>query len=92
MRTKVGGRKNSTRFMHTCEVIDYFDEKRNITAMARTTAYTAFAIIKLLNENRVERKGVVPPEILGMDKRLFEEIKHTLEGKNIKIKQEIKKI
>ncbi len=92
LRTKVSGRKNSRRFMHTCEVIDYFDEKRNITAMARTTAYTAFAIIKILSENRVERKGVVPPEILGMDKRLFEEIKHTLEGKNIKIKQEIKKI
>lgn len=92
LRTKVGGRKNSKRFMHTCEVIDYFDEKRNITAMARTTAYTAFAIIKLLSENRVERKGVVPPEILGMDKRLFEEIRRTLEGKNIKINQEIKEI
>ena len=92
LRTKVSGRKNSERFSHTCEVIDYFDEKRNITAMARTTAYTAFAIIKLLSENRVERKGVVPPEILGLDKRLFEEIRCTLEVKNIKIKQEIKKI
>lgn len=92
LRTKVSGRKNSKRFMHACEVVDYFDEKRNITAMARTTAYTAFAIIKLLSENRVERKGVVPPEILGMDKRLFEEIRRTLEGKNIKIKQEIKEI
>ena len=92
MRTKVSGKKNSTKFMHTCEMIDYFDEKRNITAMGRTTAYTAFAVIKLLHENEIERKGVIPPEILGMDKKIFEEIKHTLEEKNIKIKQRIERI
>ena len=92
MRTKVSGKKNSTKFMHTCEMIDYFDEKRNITAMGRTTAYTAFAVIKLLHENEIERKGVIPPEILGMDKKIFEEIKHTLEEKKIKIKQRIERI
>lgn len=92
MRTKVSGKKNSTKFMHTCEMIDYFDEKRNITAMGRTTAYTAFAVIKLLHENKIERKGVIPPEILGMDKKIFEKIKHTLEEKNIKIKQRIDRI
>ncbi len=45
MRIRVSGRRNSTRTSHTYEMIEYFDERRNITAMGRTTAYTAFAVI-----------------------------------------------
>jgi lysine 6-dehydrogenase len=92
MRIKVSGRKGSTKFLHTYEVIDYFDEKRNITAMGRSTAYTAFAVIKLMIENRINRKGVTPPEILGMDKKLFEEINHTLKEKDLEIKEKIEEI
>ena len=92
MRIKVSGRKNSTRFLHTYEMIDYFDDKKKITAMGRSTAYTAFAVIKLMIENKIDRKGVIPPEILGMDKKLSEEIEHILKEKNLKIKQKIEKI
>jgi len=91
MRIKVGGRKGSTKSLHTYEIIDYFDEKRKITAMGRTTAYTAFAVIKLMIENKIDKKGVIPPEILGMDKELFEEIEHILREKNLKIKEKIEK-
>jgi len=91
MRIKVDGRKDSTKTLHTYEVIDYFDEKRKITAMGRTTAYTAFAVIKLMVEDRIDKKGVIPPEILGMDRELFEEIENILKEKNLKIKEKIEK-
>jgi lysine 6-dehydrogenase len=91
MRIKVRGRKDSTKFLHTYEVVDYFDEHRNITAMGRSTAYTAFAVIKLMIENKIDRKGVIPPEILGMDKKLFEEIEHTLKEKGLDIKEKIER-
>ncbi len=91
LRIKVDGRKDATKILHTYEIIDYFDEKRNITAMGRTTAYTAFAIIKLMIENRIDKKGVIPPETLGMDKELFGEIKQILEEKNIRIKEKTEK-
>jgi lysine 6-dehydrogenase len=92
MRIKVSGRKGSAKFVHIYEVVDYFDEKRNITAMGRSTAYTAFAVIKLMIENRIGRKGVIPPEILGMDKKLCEEIEHTLKEKGLVIKEKIEKL
>jgi len=92
MRIKVGGKKGSTKFLHTYEIIDYFDEKRKITAMGRTTAYTAFAVIKLMVENKIDQKGVVPPEILGMNKELLEEIEHILGEKNLKINKKTKNI
>jgi len=92
MRIKVSGRKGSAKYLHTYEVIDYFDEQRNQTAMGRSTAYTAFAVIKLMIENRIDAKGVLPPEILGMDKNLFEDIDQTLKGKDIEIKENVEAI
>ena len=85
MRAIDTGRKASTRLQHTFEVVDYYDEKRNITAMGRTTAYTAFAIIKLLSENKIEQHGVIPPEILGMNTALFQEIETLLKERIIQI-------
>ena len=89
MRIKVTGRKESAKFIHSFEMIDHFDEKRNVTAMGRTTAYTALAVIKLLSESRIERKGVVPPEILGMNRELSREIECTLKERNIRFKEEV---
>ncbi len=92
MRIKVRGRKDSIQFLHTYELVDYFDEQRNITAMGRSTAFTAFAVIKLLIENRINKRGIIPPEILGMDKDLLEEIRRILKEKKIEFKEKIEKI
>jgi saccharopine dehydrogenase-like NADP-dependent oxidoreductase len=89
MRVKVSGKKGSSEILHNYEVIDYFDEQRKITAMGRTTAYTAFAVIKLLTENKINNRGIIPPEILGMDKKLFHEIRCTLKKRNLEIKEKI---
>jgi saccharopine dehydrogenase-like NADP-dependent oxidoreductase len=92
MRVIITGRKASTHLQHTFEVVDYFDEKRNITAMARTTAYTAFAVIKLLTENKIAEHGVIPPEILGMNHTLFHEIETLLKERNIHITKSLRQL
>jgi len=92
MRIKVSGKNRSKKILHTYEVIDFFDEQRNITAMGRSTAYTAFAVIKLVLENRINKKGIVPPEILGMNKEIFQEIQFTLKNKNLEIKGKVAEV
>jgi saccharopine dehydrogenase-like NADP-dependent oxidoreductase len=92
MRIEVSGKNRSTKILHTYEVVDYFDEQRNITAMGRSTAYTAFAVIKLVLENRINKKGIVPPEILGMNKEIFQEIQFTLKNKNLEIKGKVAEV
>jgi len=92
MRIEVTGRKESANFIHSFEMVDHFDEERNVTAMGRTTAYTALAVIKLLIENRIERKGVVPPEILGMDRELSREIECTLRERDIRVKEKVEEV
>ncbi len=92
MRIKVSGKTQSTNILHTYEVIDHFDEQRNITAMGRSTAYTAFAVIKLVMENKISKKGIVPPEILGMNKKIFQEIQRTLKNKNVEINGKVAEV
>ncbi|MCW4026195.1 MAG: hypothetical protein NWE76_01765 [Candidatus Bathyarchaeota archaeon] len=60
--------------------------------MGRTTAYTAFAVIKLLVEDRIGEKGVIPPEILGMDRELSKEIERTLKERDIKIEEKVEEV
>lgn len=92
MRIGVTGRKESARFIHSFEMTEHFDEKRRVTAMGRTTAYTAFAVIKLLVEDRIGEKGVIPPEILGMDRELSKEIERTLKERDIKIEEKVEEV
>jgi lysine 6-dehydrogenase len=87
MRISVSGRKDSAKILHNYEMIDYFDERKNITAMGRTTAYTAFAVVKLVIEKKIKQIGVVPPEILGMDKKIFAEIKQILKERDFEIRE-----
>ncbi len=65
------------------ELVDRGDDKH--TAMERTTGYSLaiFSYI-LLTENIL--KGIVPPEILGFDQKLFEKIISHLKEVNIKVK------
>ena len=53
------------------EMVDYYDEQRKITAMARTTGFTSAIIGKLLLEGKIPRSGLLFPEILGQDEGFF---------------------
>lgn len=67
-------------------LLDYCDAKQGVTAMARTTAYPASIVAQLLVKRRVEEKGVVPPENLGMRGEILEAFLNELEKRGVKIK------
>jgi saccharopine dehydrogenase-like NADP-dependent oxidoreductase len=66
MKIEVDGIKDGQGTRYTYHMLDLFDEEKQITAMARTTAYTASIIVELLLKGAIKEKGVVPPEKLGM--------------------------
>jgi len=86
MRVDVVGTKGEDEVQHTFELVDYYDEKKNITSMARTTGYTASIVAQLLAKGKIKERGVVPPEKLGMNKYLFEEILAELGKRGMHIK------
>lgn len=71
MLIEVVGLKNAKRIQLRYQMLDRFDRKHKITAMARTTAYTTSVVAQLVAKRVIAEKGVVPPEKLGMNKKVF---------------------
>jgi saccharopine dehydrogenase-like NADP-dependent oxidoreductase len=86
LEVRVAGVKGQKRMKYSYRLLDYCDAKQGVTAMARTTAYPASIVAQLLVKRRVEEKGVVPPENLGMRGEIFEAFLNELEKRGVKIK------
>jgi len=65
------------------DLVDNYDVKTNTTSMARTTGYTCTAAANLLLEDKYDRKGVIPPEVLGQDNVAFEYILKYLNDRGV---------
>ena len=62
-------------------MIDYYDEKNDITAMMRTTAYPVSIIAQMIEQSVIQKRGVFCPEEIVSCNIFFEE----LEKRNIHI-------
>lgn len=52
-------------------MLDRYDRERDVSSMARTTGYTATAVLRLLASGRFAGTGLLPPERLGADEACF---------------------
>jgi len=86
MKIEVDGINVGQETRYTYHMLDLFDEEKQITAMARTTAYTASIIVELLLKGIIKEKGVVPPEKLGMSE-VVADILNELKLKDIEIRE-----
>jgi len=72
MRVIVRGKKDGNERTFTYNLLDRYDRERRVTSMARTTGYAATAAVRLIRDGVFARKGVSPPEHLGMDAACFD--------------------
>ncbi|MDP8012134.1 MAG: saccharopine dehydrogenase C-terminal domain-containing protein [Thermoplasmata archaeon] len=68
-------------------VYDKYDKEKHMTSMSRMTGYTAAIISRIALEN--EFKGIMPPEKLGFDKKLYEKIKNEMKKRDIFLNETI---
>jgi saccharopine dehydrogenase-like NADP-dependent oxidoreductase len=87
MRIEVSGMKDGKRVNYAYHVLDRYDKKRRVTSMARTTAYTCSVVAQLLARKAMEDKGVVPPEKLGMNERLYKKFMNLMKKRRIAVKE-----
>jgi lysine 6-dehydrogenase len=66
-------------------LLDRYDEKNGITAMARTTAYPASIITQFMVQNLIEEKGVIPLESMGAKSWFFNTLLDELKKRKIRI-------
>jgi saccharopine dehydrogenase-like NADP-dependent oxidoreductase len=88
MKVEVTGVKNGKKKHFVYHLLDRFDEKRKVTAMARTTAYPASIAAQMILKKTLKLKGVVPVERVGMDGGLFEQMIAELEKRGVRISAE----
>jgi len=88
LKVEVSGIKEEREKSVAYHLLDYYDKKRGITAMARTTAFTASIIAQFLLKKMVKDKGVVPPEIIGKDEMLFQTFLKELDAREVRISEE----
>ena len=82
---EVEGERAGRRRVLTYRLVHRYDEAEGLTAMAKTTAYTASIVARLLLEGEIRRKGVVPPELLGMDEAVYRQIIEGLRADGIEV-------
>jgi saccharopine dehydrogenase-like NADP-dependent oxidoreductase len=80
------GMKNGKKVDVDYTMIDYYDEKNDITSMMRTTGYPTSIIAQMIENGTIKEHGVFGCEEIVPCSPFFRE----LEKRNIKIQKEIK--
>jgi saccharopine dehydrogenase-like NADP-dependent oxidoreductase len=55
--------------------------------MARTTAYSTSVAAQLIAKKIIKEKGVIPPEKLGMNEKLYSEFMSMMKRRGVVIKE-----
>ena len=87
MHVEIGGLKDDKRVTYSYHMLDRYDKKRKITAMARTTAYTTSSVAQLVAKKAIEEKGVIPPEKLGMNEKHYKKFVSMMKKRRIVVKE-----
>ena len=87
MQITVKGESGGEKREYVFRVLDRYDHEEKVSAMARTTGYTAAIVASKLATNKIKRVGVVPPERLGMDQSFTKDLLSELRKRNVVIQE-----
>jgi saccharopine dehydrogenase-like NADP-dependent oxidoreductase len=73
----------------TYDLLDRYDAKSITSSMARTTGYTATAVVNLIAKGLFTEKGVSPPEIIGKNKECFDFVIDYLKARHVDWRMQI---
>ncbi|UCH70278.1 MAG: saccharopine dehydrogenase family protein, partial [Candidatus Bathyarchaeota archaeon] len=85
MKVEVSGTVGGSRKRYVYHLLDRYDQKSGVTAMARTTAYPASILAQLIAQKAIEEKGVIPLEKLCIKEKISNKILAELEKRQVKI-------
>lgn len=90
-RVEAVGKKASAWHKYKLEMIDRFDESSGFTSMARTTAFPAAIVARMIARGEVEAGGIVTPEEV-MNGVLFRRLVEDMAAMGIRFSQTSEKI
>ncbi len=78
MRVIIEGTEDGEEKTYIYDLYDRYDAGTDTISMARTTGYTCTAVANLVISEKFDRKGICPPEYLGIDENNFKFIMNYL--------------
>lgn len=85
LRVEVEG-KNGSKKQASYQVLDYYDSRRGVSAMSRTTAYPCTSAALLVGSGKVAQRGVVPPEKIAQTQSHFRQVLSRLKDRRVKVR------
>ncbi len=85
MKVDVYGRRDGAESNLSYTLLDYCDKAHGISAMARTTAFTASIVAQMVAQGEIEGKGILTPEEIGMKDVAFEDLLRRLRSRGVMI-------
>lgn len=89
LKVIVEGLKAGKRTRVTYDLFDSYDAATGIHSMARTTGYTATAAVRMLGRGLFQKKGVFPPELVGLERPCVEFLLAELRARGVIYKETI---
>src|SRR5436853_6361154 len=72
----------------TYDLLDRYDQKKQVSSMGRTTGYTCAAAVNLIADNLFIEKGIFPPELVGKNEQCFNYVISYLEKRGVTLLQQ----
>ena len=92
MRVEAEGTLGEEQVLLCWDLLDYYDAEKDQSSMARTTAFPATAMGRMLADGTIDMPGVHPPETFGCDEKVVSRLLAELEERDIHFAKSIESI
>jgi saccharopine dehydrogenase-like NADP-dependent oxidoreductase len=72
LRVDVKGLSRGKKIHLRYQVLDHYNRRSGVSAMARTTAYPCTSVALLMGRGEIKETGIITPEKIAQDKGLFQ--------------------
>ena len=91
MQVVLEGKVGKQYIIYQYDLLDYYDSNTNTTSMARTTGYTCTIVARQLLKGMISQQGICPPEYLGREKGIYEDLLIEYQKRGIALDERITK-
>ena len=84
MRLVISGKDDGKPATHIYDLYDEYDPETLTPSMARTTGYTCTAVARLVLDGEFSRKGICPPEFVGLSEGCRNRVEKYLEDRGVR--------
>lgn len=87
----IEGIKDDEYLRYSYLLIDFYDEKKGLTAMQRTTAFPNSIVCQMIGRGDIKERGVIDPGLIGWNRKTADIFFTELKKRNIVITESVTK-